>query len=298
MKTLEKYLLDNTSEGVRSVVMSVAYAIMGIDKIISTADSSKGGGLNVFGEEQLALDVLCDDFMSSELKKNSLVGVIASEELPSEMLIGDGAYGVCYDPLDGSSLVDVNLSVGTIVGIYETETFTGVTGRDQLASLCVTYGPKTTMLITVGEGVCEFTLNGEEFVLSRDDIYIKEGKMFAPGNMRACKENEMYTELINFWIMNQYTLRYSGGMVPDVSQILLKGKGVFAYPSDCKRINGKLRLLFECAPFAFLIEQAGGASSDGEKSILDIVSTGIEHCTPVYLGSREEVERCEKYLAK
>ncbi len=297
MKTLEKFLSAVVDTDLRSVIMSVAYGVVGISKTIASADNGKSGGTNVFGEEQLALDVLTNDVLTNELKLNSLIGIVASEELPEETLLGDGEFGVCYDPLDGSSLVDVNLAIGTIVGIYKTDTFVGITGRDQLASLCVIYGPRTTMLITVGDGVFEFKLSGEEFILSRDDIFIKEGKMFAPGNMRACKENEMYAELVNFWIMSQYNLRYSGGMAPDVAQIFLKGKGVFAFPGDSLRANGKLRLIFECAPLAFLVEQAGGSSSDGKKSILDIVSTGVEHCTPVYLGSKEEVARCEKYLA-
>ena len=144
----------------------------------------------------------------------------------------------------------------------------------------------------------EFLLNDDgEFVLNGEDLEVEEGKMFAPGNLRACKSNEKYMELVNYWIKEQYTLRYSGGMVPDINQIILKGKGIFAYPGYDEAPEGKLRLLYECAPVALLMEEAGGAASDGKGRILDKELKEIAQRSPIFVGSKEEVQRCEKYLA-
>jgi sedoheptulose-bisphosphatase len=231
------------------------------------------------------------------LKENSLVGLIASEELPDEVKISDGEYAVCYDPLDGSSLVDVNLAVGSIFGVYKTKTFLGVSGGEQLASMIAVYGPRTTIVLTVKNGVKEFVLNADnKFVISNENITVSEGKMFAPGNLRAASERQDYMDLMNFWCKEQYTLRYSGGMVPDVNQILLKGKGIFAYPGYSEAPNGKLRLLFECAPMSLLMEQAGGASSDGKIRILDKKIEKLDQRTPIYIGSKGEVLRCCEQL--
>jgi fructose-1,6-bisphosphatase len=116
--------------------------------------------------------------------------------------------------------------------------------------------------------------------------------MFAPGNLRACSERKEYMDLMNFWCMEKYTLRYSGGMVPDINQILLKGKGIFSYPGYSEAPNGKLRLLFECAPMSYLMEQAGGAGSDGKIRILEKKVENIDQRTPIFIGSKAEVDRC------
>src|SRR5690606_2486350 len=118
--------------------------------------------------------------------------------------------------------------------------------------------PRTMMIFTLRKGTVEFTLsNNGVFELTNEKFEIGEGKMFSPGNLRACSGNEKYFELLSFWVKNEYTLRYSGGMVPDVYQILVKGKGIFSYPGTVESPEGKLRLLFECAPMALLIEEAG-----------------------------------------
>lgn len=283
--------------GLISVFESVRGAINFIETAVRAADTGKAGTKNIYGEEQLALDVLADKIMQEELKKNPLIGLLASEELDDEMKVGEGDYAVCYDPLDGSSLVDVNLSVGTIVGIYKAKTFIGVKGSEQLASFIVVYGPATSVLLTVGNGVAKFLMNDDgDFVFCGDEFKVGAGKMFAPGNLRACAFRKDYLELLNYWCMEQYTLRYSGGMVPDVNQILLKGKGIFSYPGYEEAPQGKLRLLFECAPMALLMEQAGGAASDGKMRILDKELKELSQRTPIFIGSKEEVDRCKKYL--
>lgn len=299
MKTFCDYLKDSAvNEELFTVLCSLKDAVKKISVAIKTASTSKAGSQNIYGEEQLALDVLSDRIIQDVLKENSLVGLIASEELPDEVKISNGEYAVCYDPLDGSSLVDVNLAVGSIFGVYKTKTFLGVQGGDQLASMIAVYGPRTTIVLTVKNGVKEFVLNAEnKFVMSNENITIGEGKMFAPGNLRAASERKDYLDLMNYWCKEQYTLRYSGGMVPDINQILLKGKGIFSYPGYSEAPNGKLRLLFECAPMSLLVEQAGGASSDGKTRILDKKIEKLDQRTPIYIGSKGEVLRCCEQLS-
>jgi sedoheptulose-bisphosphatase len=298
MKTFSEYLKNADVEGGLSKVLeTLEDNIKHIAEAVRVSDKGKAGTENIYGEEQLALDVLSDKILQEAMKENPLVGVIASEELPEEMAVGDGEYGVCYDPLDGSSLVDVNLTVGSIFGIYKTTSFIGVKGDDQLASMIAVYGPSTTILLTVKKGVVKFMMNDEgDFVMCTDDIHVGEGKMFAPGNLRACAFREDYLKLVNYWCKEQYTLRYSGGMVPDINQILLKGKGIFSYPGYKDAPDGKLRLLFECAPMSLLMEQAGGVSSDGKMRILDKKVEKLDQRTPIFIGSKEEVRRCEEYL--
>ena len=121
--------------------------------------------------------------------------------------------------------------------------------------------------------------------------------MFAPGNLRATKFRKDYLDLVNWWMEQQYTLRYSGGMVPDINSILIKGKGIFAYPGyEPDLVDGKLRLVFECGPMAYLMEQAGGAASDGTQPILDKKIESLSQRTPIFIGSKGEVKRCEREL--
>ena len=280
------------------VFRSLFVAMRNISQAISTTDSSKLGTKNVFGEEQVAMDVLSDKILHQVLSENEFVGLLASEEMDGELRVGDGLYACAYDPLDGSSLADVNLSIGTIVGVYKADSFVGLRGEDQVAAMVAVYGPSTTVLLTFGQGVAKFIMNDRgEFEFCEDGFEVGDGKMFAPGNLRACKFRSDYLDLVNYWIKEQYVLRYSGGMVPDINQILLKGKGVFAYPAYEEQPHGKLRLLFECAPMAFLMEQAGGAATDGRMRILEKIIEGVEQCTPIFIGSKVEVRRCEEYLS-
>ncbi len=299
MKTFNDYLKESDlNEPLYSILCSLKESVVHIAEAVRTADKGKAGTENIYGEEQLALDVLSDKIIQEVLKKNHLVGVIASEELPDEMKLGDGEYAVAYDPLDGSSLVDVNLSVGSIFGVYKTKTFIGVKGDDQLAAMIAVYGPSTTIILTVKKGVVKFMMDDRgEFVLCEDKIEVVEGKMFAPGNLRACAVRQDYMDLVHYWCKEQYTLRYSGGMVPDVNQILLKGKGIFSYPGYQDAPDGKLRLLFECAPMSLLMEQAGGAGSDGKIRILEKKVEKLDQRTPIFVGSKGEVKRCEEFLA-
>ena len=296
---LEKYLLEkDVDEGLKDVVLALSTAVKRISYEIKISDGAKAGSTNSSGEDQLAMDILADNIVKEELLNCSAAGLMASEEQESDVNVGDGQYAVAHDPLDGSSLLDVNFAVGTICSIYKADNFIGLTGRDQKAAVVACYGPSTGLFITVGDGTAYFVLNDDsDFKLKVDHMRIAEnGKNFAPGNLRAAAKNEGYYNLLQHWMKEQYKLRYSGGFVPDVGHILHKGKGVFTYPAYEDMPKGKLRLLFECAPIAFIVEQAGGLSSDGHRSILDITVEELHQRTPIHVGSREEVKLAEKYL--
>jgi sedoheptulose-bisphosphatase len=197
--------------------------------------------------------------------------------------------------------VDNNWAVGTIVGVWDglTTGLLGATGRDQVTSLVVQYGPRTTALLACSDGVYEFTClpaagSGDvRWICSRERIQIAEKtKIFSPANLRASQTLPGYNELVLQWMQERKTLRYTGGLVPDVYQQFTKEQGVFANPT-CPSAPAKLRLAFEVAPFALLVEKAGGKTSDGVTglSCLDIRIDGIDQRTACCMGSSFEVER-------
>ncbi len=298
MKTLAQYLEETDApDDLKKIILALSESFREISDSVRRSDGKKVSTRNDFGEQQLELDVVADNILLDSMKKTSVVGFVASEEVSTGSQLEAGTYSVVHDPLDGSSLVDVNLSVGTIVGVYETLELLGTSGDDQVAALFGVYGPRTEMFLTIGSGTHYFVYNEEgEAVLQKENVTVGEGKMFAPGNLRACSERQDYLDLVNFWTTEQYVLRYSGGMVPDVGQIMLKGKGIFSYPGYGNEPDGKLRLLFECSPMAFLMEQAGGAASDGQIRVMEKKVDNFEQRTPIYIGSKAEVQRCKDAL--
>lgn len=289
------------------LMVELGRAVEEISGSIIHESTGKAGTQNSFGEEQIAMDVEADAIMARYLSTNPYVAAYCSEEMDAMGKgMAGGRYSVFHDPLDGSSLFDVNFSVGTIIGIFEGAEVMGRTPREQVAALYAVYGPRTTVVLSVGKGVHEFLLteNGWEH---QGELVMKAGteakpvkKYFAPGNLRATAEREDYLEAINWYIKEQYTLRYSGGMVPDVNHMLKKGSGVFMYPGMPSAPQGKLRVLYECGPMAYLVEQAGGASStgasEGAQSILDVKITGLTQRSPIFLGTPEEVKRVTSFL--
>lgn len=259
--------------------------------LVTVNDSS-----NTFGDKQLTVDVIADDLLWDLAKTSKNVFEASSEEEPEIVkTCPDGQFVLCWDPLDGSSIVDNNWAVGTIVGVWDKSTgLLGATGRDQVMSLVTLYGPRTTVFMTLDDGVYEFTLgDGNQWICSRDKIQVKkDSKIFAPANMRAAQEVEGYANLIEHYMTNKYTLRYTGGMVPDVCQQFTKGQGVFTNPTS-KASPAKLRLAFEAAPFGRLVEMAGGKTSDGVSgnSVLDVKITAVDQRTPLAIGSANEVDR-------
>jgi len=295
---LRKY---GTEDSLRHLIVDIATSAKYVHHAIKTGDLGMAGTSNLYGENQLALDVLANEIIKKHLAESYVVGAFASEEESNvvEISHGDQKYCVAFDPLDGSSLADVNQSVGSIFGIYTGTDFFSKTGEDQVAALYIVYGPRTSLVYTTKNGVHEFSLNDiGEFVLTKTDLKISEQyKIFAPGNLRAVGENSAYANLIEAWSKNGKTLRYSGGMVPDINSILMKGQGVFTYPAHSKYPQGKLRLLFECAPLSLLVTQAGGYAIDQTgKNILEIKVENIGQTTPIFLGSKEAIDLTKKYF--
>jgi fructose-1,6-bisphosphatase I len=264
---------------------------------ISTSDKSPAGQAtrNVYGEEQMPLDKFADGVFISSLKESRLVRAIASEE--QEQVIGienpKNNFGVVMDPLDGSSLIDVNLAIGTIIGICPGNVLDK--GSRLIAALYILYGPLTTLTYTTGRGVHEFVLDDTgEFVLRHRDLRIPQGKIYAPGALR-----KDYLPAHARWIehleQSGYKLRFSGCFVADAHQILHKG-GVFTYPGIKGKEKGKLRLLYEANPMGRLICEAGGAVSNGKGNILDIQPDAINQLTPVYIGGKNEIALIEKFM--
>ena len=252
---------------------------------------------NTFGEEQMALDKYADSVFISGLKKSRLVEYIATEEQEQIIKVDHpkNNFGVVIDPLDGSSLIDVNLCIGSIIGIYPDHVLER--GAKMIAALYILYGPLTLLTFTTGKGVHEFVLDDTgEFVLKEQDIKIPDGKIYAPGALR-----KDYLPAHALWIEHLehegYKLRFSGCFVADVHQILHKG-GVFTYPGFKGKEKGKLRLLYEANPMGMIIHEAGGRISDGISDILQITPEKIDQVTPIYVGGKKEIGLIEKYMTQ
>ncbi|MGA2916990.1 class 1 fructose-bisphosphatase [Methanoregula sp.] len=252
---------------------------------------------NQFGEEQMALDKYADEIFISGLKKTRLVRYIATEEQHQIIEVDNpkNNFGVVIDPLDGSSLIDVNLCVGSIIGIYPGHILEkGVT---MAAALYILYGPLTTLTFTTGKGVHEFVMNDSgDFVLRHKDLRIPDGKIYAPGALRK-DYFPAHARWIDALEEAGYKLRFSGCFVGDVHQILHKG-GVFSYPGFKGKEKGKLRLLYEANPMGMIICQAGGAVSNGKDDILTIKPETIDQITPIYVGGRKEIALIETLMTE
>ena len=297
---LRRHLREqNISDNLVHLICEVAEASKYVINAVRTGDLGVAGTSNLYGEEQLALDVLSDRIMRKRMIHSGVVCNIASEEMEEIYQVTSnpqGMFSVAYDPLDGSSLVDVNLAVGTIVGIYQGCDLLQP-GRKMVGAIYILYGPRVSMVYSVGKGVYEFTMNQlMEFNLTRENVQMKpSGDIYSPGGLRN-KYTEGNERYIRYLEEKGAKLRYSGGFVPDINQVLMKGKGIFMYPALKDTPNGKLRLLFELNPMAFLLEQAGGAATNGKTPILDLVPEGLDQRSPVYIGCREDVEKASEFL--
>lgn len=256
---------------------------------------NKAGTKNIYGEEQMALDKWADEVLINGLKSSRLVRYIATEEQPDIIEIDNpnNQFGVVIDPLDGSSLIDVNLAVGTIVGIYPGNVLEK--GENMLAAMYILYGPLTTLTLTTGNGVHDFVMDEKgAFILMQRDVKIPEGKLYAPGALRKdyLPEHARFIESLE---AGGYKLRFSGSFVADMHQILHKG-GVFTYPGFKGKEKGKLRLLFEANPMGKIITEAGGAISNGKINILSIKPEAIDELTPIYAGGKKEISLIEGFM--
>ncbi len=301
---LHNFLQEHSDDAdLRSLISHIARAGKYVVHALQHEHLGLAGSTNVQGEEQLKLDVLADQIFCRHISESNVACVLASEEQEGEMeLMGEiGKYSVAFDPLDGSSLVDCNLAIGSVFGIYQGRGFVGKTPRTMAAAGFIIYGPRTTMMLSVGDGVHEFLLNDfGEFELIKENITVgADAGIFAPGNLRAAAERKDYKDLVNSWMSDTLTLRYSGGMVPDINAIFSKSHGIFCYPSHSKYPKGKLRLLYECGPMAYLMEQSGGSAKDEKGTkILDLPIEDIHQRTTIFIGSSHAVDQALKKLKK
>lgn len=296
---LRKFLYDEGIDpDLRRLIHTISVAGKYISALLKAANRKMAGTQNTSAEEQLEVDKQADIILKDMITSLDYVYDYASEEQETSIKTAhkNPKFSVSVDPLDGSSLIDVNLAVGTIVGIYPAEKLID-TGRHMLASLYILYGPLTTLVYTSGKGVHEFVLCPEgEFVLTQSHIRMKEkGSIYSPGGLRS-EWLEAHRNFIDDLVVTDYKLRYSGGLVPDFNQILMKGGGLFSYPALQKSPQGKLRLLFELYPLAFICEQAGGRATNGQENILDIRLERLHQRAPIYIGSRHEVEKARTYF--
>ena len=259
-----------------------------IDKAIKEADLGYASSENSSGEDQLKLDVLSDIIIEKAFASVSIVKNLVSEEKEGVLeLHNEGEYTICYDPLDGSSLVDVNLSVGSIFGIYKGE----LQGSNLVASVYVVYGPRIELVIAQhGKKPMLSRAFGTKFREVGEISMNQKGKLNASGGTQQ-NWAPHHKAFIDKLFAEGYRLRYSGGMVPDLHQIMLKGGGLFSYPGTTDKPEGKLRQLFEVIPFAFMYEQAGGQAIDDKGSrLMELVPSHPHDTSPCFFGSNNEIK--------
>lgn len=298
---LKDFLVSSgTDDGLTELILFLSRQAELVKKgFLATCMKSPSGECtkNVYGEEQMALDKYADHVFISGLKKTHLARYVATEEQEQIIEIDHpkNNFGIVIDPLDGSSLIDVNLCTGSIIGIYPGHVLEK--GASMVAALYILYGPLTVLTLTTGKGVHEFVLQDSgEFVLKDRDIRIPDGKIYAPGALRR-DYLPAHAQWIGHLEQEGYKLRFSGCFVADVHQILHKG-GVFSYPGFRGKEKGKLRLLYEANPMGKIIHEAGGAISNGKTDILEIRPETIDQITPIYVGGKKEIGLIEKFMAE
>ena len=273
------------------------------------------GNINVHGEEVQKLDEFANSTFVNIVEESGTVCAITSEEMEEPVIVPEekaGKYIFMMDPLDGSSNIDVNVSIGTIFSIYQKKS-PGIPvtkddllqkGADQIAGGYIVYGSSTMFIYSSGNGVHAFTLDPSigEFFLSHPDMKIPaQGNIYSVNEGNQIIWDDKQVNIVNYFkefdatTKRPYKGRYIGSMVSDFHRTLLKG-GIFMYPKDNKNPNGKLRFSFEASPLAFIVENAGGRASTGKERILDIVPSDIHQCVPLYIGSCADVKIAESFL--
>lgn len=257
-----------------------------IHEAITNEDTDYSAHSNQSGDVQLKLDIQSDLIIAEEFSKIEMIKAIASEEKEEEeVLHPEGELCIAYDPLDGSSLIDVDLSVGSIFGIYEGEW----SAQKMIAAVYVVYGPRTEMVTAYRNNIRHFTWRHGRFKELAQITIGEKGKLNAPGGTQQHWAAH-HKAMVDGLFAEGYRLRYSGGMVPDLHQILLKGGGLFSYPGTTDKPDGKLRKLFEVFPFAFVYELAGGEAIDDKGNrLLDLPCADPHETTPCFFGSKYEI---------
>lgn len=325
--TIERFIFENQPEYAKGDLTNLLYDIALAAKIISHKTNRAGlqdilgraGAINIQGEEQQKLDVFADQTIFRICDHPGRLCVMASEEQDTVLHIPDqyekGRYALVYDPLDGSSNIDVNVSIGTIFGIYRYKEWE-LRGRkedvlqpprDLVAAGYILYGSSTMMVYSTGQGVHGFTLDPElgEFLLSHENMCLPEPPAYYSINDAHFNRWRPEVQAYVRWLQggngtdgSHITLsaRYIGSLVADFHRNLLRG-GIYIYPADKSNPNGKIRLLYEAGPLAFLIDQAGGYASTGMESILDMTPAELHQRVPIFIGNRSLVEKAE-YLIR
>lgn len=337
MNTLTTWLLREEIKGnitgeLAIVLSSISVACKQIASLVNRSGISNltgvAGAQNVQGEDQKKLDVVSNEVFCNCLRSSGRTGILASEEEDLPIAVEEtysGNYVVVFDPLDGSSNIDAGISVGSIFGIYEPDEQCSLDDMDDpkkmmencvmnvcqpgnclLASGYCLYSSSTILVLTVGKGVYGFTLDPlvGEFVLTHPEVKIPEvGKIYSfnEGNYQMWDpEVKDYIDSLKDpakWGGKPYSSRYIGSLVGDFHRTLLYG-GIYGYPADLKSKNGKLRLLYECAPMSFIAEQAGGMGSTGNSRVLDVQPVQVHQRVPLFVGSKKEVEYLESFCNK
>jgi fructose-1,6-bisphosphatase I len=326
--TIERYILEQQRgyPDATGALTNLLYDLALAAKIISSHTTRAGlaeilgsaGEENVHGDEVQKLDRFAQRTIYRLNDHTGRLAVMASEEEEEIIPIPDrfptGKYVLLYDPLDGSSNIDVNVSVGTIFAIYRRKSLEGrgaledclQPGRALVAAGYILYGSSTMMVYSTGHGVAGFTLDPQigEFLLSHPEIRIPDKPKYYSVNQGHERYWSPGVRKFTEWLQGdneqqkELSLRYIGSLVADVHRNLLMG-GIFYYPADNrdpKKPGGKLRLLYEAAPLAFLVEQAGGAASDGRQRILDIEPASLHQRVPLYIGNCSLVEQAKAYI--
>jgi fructose-1,6-bisphosphatase I len=309
-----RLLLEVVARACKSISQAVNKGALG--GVLGSASSE-----NVQGEVQKKLDIIANEVLIEANEWGGHLAAMASEEMDAIYVVPNrypkGEYLLLFDPLDGSSNIDVNVSIGTIFSVLKMpEDDRGVdegdflqAGRQQVAAGYCVYGPQTTLVLTVGDGVAMFTLDREQgsFVLTEENVRIPDDTQEFAINMSNMRHwDEPVKRYVNECLAGKegprgkdFNMRWIASMVADVHRILTRG-GIFMYPWDKREPNkpGKLRLMYEANPMAWLIEQAGGMATDGQRRILDIPPGKLHERVSVILGSRNEVERVTSYHSK
>jgi len=303
-------LLTHLGLAARMIAHTVSRAAM-------TGLLGEAGATNVQGEEQAKLDIVADELFLDAMQASHLVSTLVSEEREEPAHLTEkwdrGYYTVFYDPLDGSSNIDVNVTVGTIFGIYRHRPNDRGRledllrpGREQIAAGYVMYGSSTILVLaTEDTKVQGFTLNQEigEFFLTHADMQMpKVGKSYSVNGSRSQYWDDATRDLVDRFRQGEAegaprTARYVGSFIADFHRTLLKG-GIFMYPGELQKPEGKLRLMYEAAPLAFIAERAGGDAIDGRISILDKVASKLHERTPLFIGSKVDVEEVRRALTR
>lgn len=319
LQTLGTYILNTAVDEdttdlsilIQTIGTSCKYIANCVRKLGLARLAGKAGATNVQGEEQMKLDVVAHEVFSRSLVRSKRCTAMVSEEVEEVIPCvssRDGRYVCVYDPLDGSSNIDCSVSIGSIFGIYKAsekgkfdEKDTLQPGRDMVAAGYALYGSACNLVLTIGGSVQGFTLDSSlgEFVLTHPNIAVpRKGKIYSVNEGNSRWWSKGMSEYVNHVKFKDepHSLRYIGSMVADVHRTLMYG-GTFSYPSDAKSPDGKLRLLYECFPMAYIMEKAGGMASTGSSRILDVVPKHIHQRMPIHMGSVEDILEIERFLA-